>query len=232
MINTPDSDPRLPATLTTNRMFEDGNEFCDAYGSKHHDLSVLHINARSIKHRDKFCEFLTFVESFNNELDIIIVSESWLSESDPLHMYNINGYSSEFWCRRGQVGGGLVVYISENLTYNRLTGLKIGNCEEGWIELKTRSSESILMGALYRPPNFSVKEFSDGIEKFGRDLENARVRCILVGDMNINLYTNNEYMNVLQSAGFTSLISQPTRSAAQSASNIDHVYVNAEMQDY
>ena len=213
-------------------VIDNGSMFCQKYKHTPRVLSVLHVNARSIQNRDKFTEFLNFVETFKSIIDVIVVSESWLKPADPVNMYSVTGFSSEFWFRTGRAGGGLVVYIAEELSYTRFDCVNIGNCEEGWLEIVMKNGSPLLLGAIYRPPNCPVREFSEGLEKFAVDINRKRVKCLIVGDINIDLNCNTEYSNLLDSSGLKSLNSLPTRSTYHSETNIDHVYVNCEIRDY
>ena len=124
------------------------------------------------------------------------------------------------------------VYIADNLSYTRIEGNKIGNCEEGWVELNLKSDEKFLLGAIYRPPNNSINDFTEGIEQFAMYINESRTRCIIAGDLNIDLNVNAEYLNSLNSSGLRSLNTLPTRSTAQSESNIDHIYLNTWLTEY
>ena len=186
----------LPLCLNCSEV-ENGFKYCQTFTHDTRALSVLQINARSIKNKDKFSEFLNYTESFENKLDIIVVSESWLQESDPLHMYSINGYNSEFWCRAGKAGGGIVIYVADDLSYTKVNKTCISYCENGWIEVKTRTGEIILLGAIYRPPDHPVKEFMECIENFAVQINRRQVQCVIVGDIKIDINSNTEYANLL-----------------------------------
>lgn len=70
------------------------------------NFKIVQINMRSIRNLEKFDSLKEKIDEIHN-LDIIIVSETWLNK-DYFQFYNINGYKSFFSGRDiGEVGGGL-----------------------------------------------------------------------------------------------------------------------------
>ena len=161
-------DVSSPAINVTE--IENGNVYYNSVNHTNRAFSLLHVNARSIKNSDKYNDFASYIESFKGKLDLIVVSETWLSSSDPLSMYSMNGYNSEFWCRNDRQGGGLAVFITEELSYRRIEESKIGNCEEGWLEFTSRSGEKFTLGAIYRPPNNPTRNFIESLERFALEV--------------------------------------------------------------
>ena len=92
-------------------------------------------------------------------------------------------------------------------------------------------TNDMIVGVIYKPPNFSNTEFLD---KFERILHNVflslKKKCILMGDININILkktsVSKEYLNLLQSEGFSQLIFEATRITENSQSCIDHIFTN------
>ena len=70
---------------------------------------------------------------------------------------------------RGRHGGGLVVYVAEHLSHNRLNDSNIipanVNIEANWFELYQPKTKKILLGASYRSPNLDASVFIDSLEK-------------------------------------------------------------------
>lgn len=54
-------------------------------------LSVLHVNIRSLKNRDHFLELTTFLQLFNFKFNVIVVTETWVN--DPAEYMFLNLYS-------------------------------------------------------------------------------------------------------------------------------------------
>ncbi|CAH3160985.1 unnamed protein product, partial [Porites evermanni] len=100
----------------------------------------------------------------------------------------------------------------------------------------------ILAKFLYRPERFRVikkkRDLRDGVrvsddliwEDRQKKKQLRSKKCILMGDTNINTLTktsvSKEYINLIQSEGFSQLIFEATRITENSQSCIDHIFTN------
>ena len=82
-----------PAIIETE--IEDGNVYCNSVKHTSRAFSLLHVNARSIKTMIHIMISSHIIESFRGKLDLIVVSETWLSSSDPLNMYSMSAYNDD-----------------------------------------------------------------------------------------------------------------------------------------
>lgn len=74
-------------------------------------LRILQINMRSIRNFEKFDKLKYFIDKNRCQLDVIIVSESWLNDVH-FQYYNIDGFQEYFSGRKNsQTGGGIAVCI-------------------------------------------------------------------------------------------------------------------------
>ena len=73
-------------------------------------LVIAHLNINSL--RDKF-EFLIFLTKDN--IDVLMISETKLDQSFPTNQFIINGFSAPFRLDRNDKGGGIILYIGENI---------------------------------------------------------------------------------------------------------------------
>ena len=111
-----------------------------------------------------------------------------------------------------------VVHVSNGLEYEERTDIKFNfpNCEACFVEVECKNPvNNHIFGALYRHPNYYAKTFNNHLGDF---LENFTARgktLTILGDINVDLnksnVASNEYINTLNSAGFSTLINQPTR---------------------
>ena len=70
-------------------------------------VSELHLNIRSLKpHFDKLEALILSLES---PLDIICITETWLTKNDPSESWLINGYNQYFTKNRETTGGGVMI---------------------------------------------------------------------------------------------------------------------------
>lgn len=77
-------------------------------------LKILHLNIRSLRNK------LQYLEAILNEdgcdTDLIAITETWLYKNETEYM-NIENYNAIFKCREDSRGGGLAIYIKQNLKY-------------------------------------------------------------------------------------------------------------------
>ena len=79
------------------------------------DKTLLFLNIRSL--RCNFDNLVGFIETYNENLSIICLSETWLTETDPLAMYNIPGFQPIVSrCRTNKRGGVLLFMLRLALT--------------------------------------------------------------------------------------------------------------------
>ena len=112
------------------------------------------------------------------------------------------------------------------------------DCEASFVEvLCENEKQNHVFGALYRHPKQYAREFSSHLGEFLENFTSRKTKLTIMGDIiNIDLnksnVVSNEYINVINSAGFTTLINQPTRifyyeqSHSVSCSTLDHLITN------
>jgi len=78
-------------------------------------------------------------------------------------MFNIPGYSAIHLNRKNKIGGGICLFIHENLNYvckNEWSFVNVGNnLESVFIEITNKKSKNIIVGVIYRPPNNKYTDF-------------------------------------------------------------------------
>ena len=110
-------------------------------------------------------------------------------------------------------GGGIIVYVRNDIIAKRRTNLEINDIDCLWSEISPRKGKSFLVGSFYRNPN----EKSEWLNRFEVLIENVLLEnkeIIILGDFNkdlLNLSVNNEWSNFITSFGLSQLISEPTQ---------------------
>ena len=108
------------------------------------------------------------------------------------------------------------------------------------------TNKKIIIGSVYRPntahPTFSSSEqffqFSDLLSNLLDDLSNLNTQVLLFGDLNLDalkygiIKNVTEYIDLLFSYGFLQLVLKPTRCTPHSASVIDHILSNSQMDSF
>ena len=194
-------------------------------------LNMLHINVRSLnKHYD---DILTLLENCSIKLTVLGVTETWLSDSNQ-ELYNISGYNFVTQSRVNKPGGGVGMYINENLNYlvrNDLSN-NLPHIESLFVEICYTNASNILVGCIYRPPNTDVALFNDVIQSVLSKSTKFRT-AFLMGDFNLDLLNieNNthtptaNFLNNLCSYSFQPCITIPTRVTETTSTLIDNFFV-------
>lgn len=224
--------------------FEDLNEnrfICDNYETvliedflsyriaNSYDVNIIHMNIRSIK--KNFDEFIYYLNNCKTKFEIIILSETWISE-DSEFVFNIEGYSVVNRNNRFTRSDGLCVFVRKDIDFQNID-VKLDNVNSIIIKFNFNNSFYQLM-ALYRSPSLEINAFLLSLDSYLQNISKD-LSVIVMGDININImdenhlnYLTNEYLSVLQLNGFKSYVNKYTRSVnnvnGQVNSCIDHIF--------
>ena len=83
-----------------------------------------------------------------------------------IELYGIDGYNSEHAIRSSRTGGGVSIFIQDNIEYflrNDLSSQN-DNIESLFIEInkdQLNKSKNVVVGVVYRPPNTNITAFND-----------------------------------------------------------------------
>ena len=156
-------------------------------------LIIAHLNINFLQ--NKFEPLATLVQG---QVDILIISETKLDESFSSNQFMINGYANPFRDDRNSYGGGLLIYVREDIPCKRLTTKNISGDIEGiFIELNINKCKWHLMGG-YNPNKESnshiLSHVSKIIDMYLKDYENI----ILIGDFNstVNEHSMSEFCQI------------------------------------
>ena len=193
-------------------------------------INIISYNIRSYSanHESLFSMF----HSPDSYPEILSLCETWFRKGSER---DINGYNAYHVTRENNIrSGGVSVYVRDNFNSRKVEELSMVS---ETIEICT---VEVLHGGLlkyilsiYRPHSDSVESFIDVLDTI---LNNNILRfetCILLGDININLLSDNtsvnNFMFSMQSLHFIPLVTKPTRYppvASQSPTLLDHVWIN------
>ena len=129
---------------------------------KNIDMALMHLNIRSV-HKN-FGNFIPFLHTSEIKFDYIALTETWLC-TDNADSYGIPGFHHEYLTRSNKVGGGVSIFVRDNLIYKTRPDLSEINStiEMLWIEIdrkSTNSNSNTLIGVIYRPPGTDPKDFN------------------------------------------------------------------------
>lgn len=193
----------------------------------HLGLSILMINARSIRDLSRFDDFRSQLSLLRARPSVIVVTETWI-EQESIDLYRIAGYFAVNCCRLSRTGGGVAMYINQEISFSNPTvDLKRGiECVEVTLRL---ISGPFVVQAYYRPPNV---DFCDLIDTLNDGLRAGRNNCVALGDFNVDLLAQsrrrNHYLDHIETLGFVVMNNVVTRPS--SGTLIDHVLKNFQSE--
>ena len=155
-------------------------------------LSFFHESIRSLQ--NKVDELSTLPSTLNIKFSAVGITETWLQDS-PLGV-NIDGYNFVYKNRPVRSGGGVGLYVSDNLDCKIRADIYADEddvMESLFIGIIRLHERNVIVGIIYRPPNQNVNEFvirmNDVLGKITRDNK----MCYLMGDFNLNLLNNENH---------------------------------------
>jgi hypothetical protein len=195
-------------------------------------FSTLHLNIRSIsQNKSRFNEWLS---ALSIKFSVIGITETWLNEAE--HMVDIEDYTFIHKHREGRQGGGVGLYLLNELQFRVRDDLHFSNLDSIdalFVEVINSQKKNSIVRVIYRPPNQSdinafIHEFNTITEKISRENKH----CYLMGDFNINLMNyqkhnkTGEFLDSIFSNMLYPRITRPTRLTAHTASLIDNIFSN------
>ena len=163
------------------------------------------------------------------EFDILAFSETWLNPSvlsQDLHIQIFR--DPERKDRVSDSHGGVVIYVKENICYQRRLDLEPRGVEYIWVEL-TLKQKHVLFGLFYRPPNSDMTYYSLLEDSIHLAVDTGIDDIIITGDFNFNML-NSQYARKInlpcQQFSLYQSISEPTHFKENSSSLIDLLLVS------
>ena len=167
-------------------------------------VSFLHLNIQSIVPK------LDFIVAEYTCHDILSFTESWLKPNISTDSLKLPGYKPPY--RRDRVdrlGGGVVVFVKDEINCVTRLDLHVGSVECIWLEIKI-NNKKYLYGTFYIPPN-SGQQIWEELEQSIDLALNSNHDIIITSDFNINQFGNNTTKtdNLLAQFSFHQLITEP-----------------------
>ena len=195
------------------------------------DIKLLHFNARSL--RKNVSSIKQYINLLQKDFAVIGISETWLNDMhDP--RIQIPNYVIEGTCRQDKRGGGVALFIQNDLVYKVRNDLAINNSdiESCFIELINTGKPNIIIGTVYKPPCVLTNNFTECLNTILSLTSSENKHCYIMGDYNINLLecdvdnSVQTFMNTILSQSFYPTIDKPTRITADTATLIDNILTN------
>lgn len=209
-------------SLKSTGNYYDINSF-NAEFSNCNSFSGMHINMRSL--RNKVDELNMLLESIKCELDTLFLTETWLTESDPIPF--LEGYHSMHLRRDKKRGGGVSAYIRDTIGFSGIEEFSEITNDFECLAFHTRK---MTMCVIYRPPTGNKKAFYSFLERLLTYACVCNEQCIIMGDLNIDMNfeeaASRELKTLLSCHGCVNHILLPTRIDTNSATLLDVCITN------
>ena len=197
-------------------------------------LIFAHININSI--RNIFEDLKLLIQ---DNVDILVVTETILDDTFTSAQFYMEGFKTPIRLDRNTFGGGIAIYIRENIPSKYLEQLPSWDNDEGiFVELNLRNSKWVLFAG-YSPSKEHISPYLKNIEitvnKFVNDYDNIIMmgdfncdvdniimmgdfncdvdHIIMMGDFNCdvdNKHENNKILNFCESFSLTNIVKEPT----------------------
>ena len=204
------------------------------FDSPRNEFVLLNSNIRSFHANSEY--LLTILSSLNLFPSVIIFTETWLNQHNVL-LANIEGYSPFHITRATGRGGGVSIYIRNDLTAKKVEEFCICNDTIEILTLEILYDGKIMyIVGIYRPHSGTIENFTNCIGMLLNNTRFSKNKTILAGDFNIDLLNAPSpdvslFSSTLYSMHFLPTITKPTRfpcTANQrgNPSILDHIWIN------
>ena len=188
----------------------------------------IHLNIASFQaHFDELIEFLS---NFSTSPTIIFLSETRINVTQSTNI-NIPNYTFTHF-PSPTIVGGVEAYISNelNCSLNNDLRLNVPMCEDLWLDVDFSSHNlKYTFAIIYRHPCNNHSTFFEALDEKLQIINNRRSTAMVMGNFNIDLSGDNnrsplaDYLQILQSNAFVSIVNLPTRITPTSQTIIDHI---------
>ena len=142
-------------------------------------VTLGHLNINSLPNK-----FDGIMDIVGKNLDIFLISETKLDFSFPEVQFSYVGYSNPHRKDRSLGGGGLLMYVNENIPSRKLIEHTLPtDIEIMCVEINLKKQKWVLMG-IYRPPKMNEKYFLDHLSRVVDLYSKKYDRVLIMGDFN------------------------------------------------
>ena len=179
---------------------------------------IGHLNINSL--RNKF----VFAQDLIRDFDIFLILESKLDDTFPNNQFKIDHYKM-FRLDRNRYGGGLVLYVNEQVPCKKLTNYENPIASEIILLEFHQSKRKWLILGIYKAPNQKDAEFLQHLSWLLDFYNTTHENIIIIGDFNMT--TENQYFNdFMEMFTLSCLINKPTCFQSINPTCIDLILTN------
>ena len=195
-------------------------------------LKILHQNVNGII--SKIDKVKILLGETRKNVQILCITETKLNKHILDSEISVDGYIIVRRDRHSGPGGGVCMFIRNDLNWQRRNDLECETIETIWIEIFIKHSKSIIISVTYRPPDtskYSNKNFNTTFHDLINTAQVEDKEIILSGDFNCNYLKSSDHKDlkdIFKLNGLKQLIKQPTRTEKQSETLIDLILTTHE----
>ena len=118
---------------------------------KQNSIKLFHLNIQSIKNRNHLIQIRELAS--DNKVDVLAISETWLYSSISNAEVEIQGYKIHRLDRKCKRGGGVCIYIRNNLKSKVLKDLSYISdlgLHQLWVQIQLNKNKSIIVCVTYK----------------------------------------------------------------------------------
>ncbi len=202
-----------------------GQSFIDLKCKLQKGLKIAHLNIQGILQKVDYLDILLH----DNNVDVLCVSETWLTNNIDDSEVMINGYNL---CRldrsNGKMRGGVMCYIKENLCFKQNVDIHDDEVESIFVEINLPNTKPVAVGTIYRPPDSTV-DYIDKLDELFQKCNIIYDDVYILGDFNLDIHKKYEckkVSNLSKNSQMCQLITDYTRVTENSKTTIDLIFVS------
>ena len=167
-------------------------------------LIIAHLNVNSLRNKLEFLK-----EQIQDNIDILMISETKIDASFPIGQFLLNGYSTPFRLDRNAHGGGILLYVPEGIP-SKLLLVEENPIEGFFVEINLRNKKEWLISCSYNPPKTSLSNHIAALSK-SLDLFTTKYeRLPFLGDFNAGM-EDSSIKVFCSNYNLTCMMNKPTR---------------------
>ena len=174
--------------------------------------------------------FMSYMSNINHTFSVIGFTETWLKPSN-IETFGITGYNHVGLTRQNGKGGGVSLFISEDIVFSELQELSMvqDHIECIFIKIIIRG-HTYFIRLVYRPPNSNITEFSNAMHLILDKI--ASKPCYIMGNYNLDLlkreihHPTENFLDIMYANYLVPLMFRPTRITRESSTLIDDIFSN------
>ena len=221
-----DDPPPTPVSPKRQATIQGQQTLKEAKGTK-----IAHINTGNGGLHYHLVEVTQIIIEY--KLDVLTISETWLTDSIKDDMIKIDGYQFVRKDNNGDIGmQGVGMYIRDDIPYTLRSDLDSPLLMSQTVQVNSPRCAPLLITALYRHPRAKANFFNCMESQFIK-LDSSKIGCIILGDFNIDYTAVQDHgsnANKLDSLstdyGFQQKTRAYTRITENSATIIDLCFTN------